>query len=98
MYGDFILFLKKYGVIGLAIAVIIGGKLNLLITALVNDLLTPLFLRPALEAAGVTSVAELTFNGIFYGKVLSSFLDFVIVAFLIFLFSTRIMNEDVNQK
>ena len=42
MLKEFGEFLKAYGVIGLAIAVIIGGKLNDLVGSLVNDLLMPL--------------------------------------------------------
>ena len=36
MRSEFIAFLKQYGVIGLAIAVIVGGKANALVTALVD--------------------------------------------------------------
>jgi large conductance mechanosensitive channel len=36
MIKEFVTFLKQYGVIGLAIAVIIGGKLNLFIKILIN--------------------------------------------------------------
>ena len=39
---DFMDFLNKYGVVGLAIAFIIGGAAGALITALVNDLLMPI--------------------------------------------------------
>ena len=46
-------------VIGLAIAVIIGGKLNDLIGSLVNDLLTPLLFAPALRAANVDDIRKL---------------------------------------
>lgn len=46
MLKAFIEFLKNYGVLGLAIAVIIGGKLNDLVGSLVNDLLMPLVLQP----------------------------------------------------
>ena len=42
MFKEFIGFLKQYGVIGLAIAVIIGGKLNEFVTSVVQDLLMPL--------------------------------------------------------
>ena len=41
MAKEFIEFLKNYGVIGLAIAVIIGGKLNALVDAVVKELLMP---------------------------------------------------------
>jgi len=41
MRSEFIAFLKEYGVIGLAIAVVIGGKANALVTALVDGVLMP---------------------------------------------------------
>src|SRR6266571_1129791 len=41
MLKEFMEFLKQYGVIGLAIAVIIGGKLNALVTATVDGILMP---------------------------------------------------------
>jgi large conductance mechanosensitive channel len=98
MISEFMGFLKHYGVIGLAIAVIIGGKLNLLVSSLVNDLITPLILQPALNAAGVSKLAELSYNGILYGKVISSLLDFMVVAFLVFLFAKKVMKEEVVAK
>src|SRR2546427_12535201 len=42
MRGEFMAFLKQYGVIGLAIAVIIGGKANALVTALGDGGLMPI--------------------------------------------------------
>jgi hypothetical protein len=51
MLKEFVGFLKEYGIIGLAMAVIIGGKLNDLVSSVVNDLVVPLLLRPALQAA-----------------------------------------------
>src|SRR6186997_579613 len=98
MYKDFVAFLKNYGVIGLAIAVIIGGKLNLLVTSLVNDLLTPLILQPALNAAGVSRLSLLSYNGILYGKVLASLLDFLVVALIVFLFAKKVMKEEMVTK
>jgi len=98
MIKEFTAFLKAYGVIGLAIAVIIGGKLNLLITSLVNDLLTPLIFLPALKAAGVEDVTKLSYNGIMYGKVIGSLIDFMVVAFIVFLFAKKVMKEDLVAK
>jgi large conductance mechanosensitive channel len=98
MLQEFFKFLREYGVIGLAIAVIIGGKLNLLVTSLVNDLLTPLIFQPALKAAGVESIYQLSYNGIMYGKVVGSMLDFLIVAFIVFLFSKKVMKEEIVAK
>jgi large-conductance mechanosensitive channel MscL len=42
MNREFIAFLKQYGVIGLAIAVIIGGKANAFVSALVDGILMPI--------------------------------------------------------
>ncbi|MEK6571909.1 MAG: MscL family protein, partial [Bacteroidota bacterium] len=42
MPKEFMAFLKQYGVIGLAIAVIIGGKLNTLVSATVDGILMPI--------------------------------------------------------
>lgn len=98
MVREFFAFLKNYGVVGLAIAVIIGGKLNLLITSLVNDLLTPLIFQPALEAAGVKNIAQLNYNGIMYGRVVGALIDFTIVAIIVFLFAKKVMKEEVVAK
>lgn len=98
MLKEFMAFLKEYGVLALAIAVIIGGKLNLLVTSLVNDLLTPLLFRPALEAAGVKNIAELSYNGILYGKVIAALIDFLVVAFLVFLIAKKVMKEQTVTK
>lgn len=98
MLREFMGFLKQYGVIGLAIAVIIGGKLNLLVTSVVNDLLTPLIFQPALKAAGVENIYQLGWNGIMYGKVVGAFIDFFIVAFIVFIFAKKIMKEETVAK
>lgn len=94
MFKEFIDFLKHYGVIGLAIAVIIGGKLNDLVTSLVSDLLMPLVFRPALEAAHVDDIRKLSFNGIFYGKVIGAGIDFLVVAFVVFVIAKFVLREE----
>jgi len=93
MLKEFIDFLKQYGVIGLAIAVVIGGKLNDLVGSFVNDLLMPLVFRPFLEAAKVNDIKQLSYNGILYGKVLGSMIDFIIVAFVVFMFAKIVLKE-----
>jgi large conductance mechanosensitive channel len=98
MLKEFVAFLKAYGVVGLAIAVIIGGKLNELIGALVNDLLMPLVLKPALDAAHVNNIRELSAGGILYGKVLGAAIDFAVVALLVFLFAKLVLKEEKVEK
>src|SRR5690349_13921201 len=98
MFKEFIGFLKHYGVIGLAIAVIIGGKLNEFVSSVVNDLLMPLVFAPALRAANVDDIRKLSANGILYGKVLGSAVDFLIVAFVVFLIAKYVLREDAVAK
>jgi large conductance mechanosensitive channel len=94
MLRDFVGFLKEYGIIGLAMAVIIGGKLNEFVGSLVNDLVVPLLLRPALEAASVSDIRQLSAGGVLYGKVLGAGIDFLVVAFLVFLFAKMVLKEE----
>jgi large conductance mechanosensitive channel len=98
MHKEFVAFLKQYGVIGLAIAVIIGGKLNELVTSVVQDLLMPLIFMPALKAAHIDDIRKLSYNGILYGKVLGSFIDFIIIAYIVFLFAKLILKETTVTK
>lgn len=95
---EFMNFLKTYGIIGLAIAVVIGGKVNTLVSSVVNDLVTPLLLQPALNAAQVKNIQELQFHGIFYGKVLGAFIDFLIVALVVFMFAKLVLKEETVAK
>lgn len=98
MVKEFITFLKNYGVIGLAIAVIIGGKLNELVTSVVSDLLMPLVFQPALKAANVDDIRKLNYEGIYYGKVIGATIDFLIVAFAVFLIAKYLLREQTVMK
>ncbi len=93
MIKEFIVFLKAYGVVGLAIAVVIGGKLNEFVSTLVNDLLMPVLFQPALRTANVDDIRKLSYNGILYGKVIGSGIDFIIVAVVVFFFAKMVLKE-----
>ena len=45
------------------------------VTSLVNDVITPLFLNPALKAAGVEKIADLSWHGVAYGSFLSAVIN-----------------------
>lgn len=98
MCKDFVNFLKQYGVVGLAIAVIIGGKLNEFIGSLVNDLLMPAVFQPLLKAAAVEDIAKLQVHGIFYGKVIASAINFLVVAVVVYLFAKIVLKEETVSK
>ena len=98
MIGQFTNFLKQYGVIGMAIGVIIGGKLNEFVSSVVNDLLMPLVFQPALRAANVEDIRKLSYGGILYGKVIGATLDFLIVALVVFAFAKFVLREETVAK
>ncbi|MBE9012949.1 large conductance mechanosensitive channel protein MscL [Pseudanabaenaceae cyanobacterium LEGE 13415] len=82
--GDFQKFLMQGNVIDLAVAVIIGGAFGKIVTSFVEDIVTPLILNPALKAAQVDSLQNLSYEGIKYGVFLASILNFLVIAFSIF--------------
>jgi large conductance mechanosensitive channel len=98
MIKEFLAFLKQYGVINLAIAVVIGGKLNEFVTSMVNDLFMPLIFQPALRAANVDDIRKLSAGGILYGKVIGSAIDFAIVAFIVFFIAKHLFKEETVAK
>jgi large conductance mechanosensitive channel len=87
---EFFDFLKTFGVIGLAIAFIIGAAASKLVTALVTDIVNPfvgLFLPAGdLQAmrANVTGTSGAV-SEFRYGDLVSNIIDFAIIAFIVFL-------------
>ncbi|OFQ66506.1 large conductance mechanosensitive channel protein MscL [Streptococcus sp. HMSC078D09] len=77
-------FLLRGNVVDLAVAVIIGAAFGAIVTSLVNDIITPLILNPALKAAGVDKIAELTWNGVAYGSFLSAVINFIVIGTVLF--------------
>jgi large conductance mechanosensitive channel len=78
-------FALRGNVIDLAIAVIIGGAFGTIVSSLVDDVITPLLLTPALKAANEQDLDKLTWGAVKYGKFLSAIIKFVIIAFILFL-------------
>jgi large conductance mechanosensitive channel len=94
MGREFLAFLKTYGIIGLAIAVIIGGKANDLVKAVVDGLLMPIVAM----VTGGTDLASLNTETFKFGDVLSALINFLLVAFLVFLFAKKVLREETVAK
>jgi large conductance mechanosensitive channel len=78
-------FALKGNVIDLAIAVIIGAAFGAIISSLVDDVITPLLLTPALKAAHAEDLDKLTWGAVKYGKFLAAVIKFLLVALVLFL-------------
>jgi large conductance mechanosensitive channel len=86
MLKEFKDFAMRGNVVDLAVAVIIGGAFGKIINSLIEDVITPLLLKPALEAAELENIEQLTImGGVKYGMFLSAVINFVIIAFVLFL-------------
>jgi large conductance mechanosensitive channel len=86
MLQEFKKFAMRGNVIDLAVGVIIGAAFGKIITSLVEDLITPLILKPALDAAHLSHLQDLTvFGSVKYGLFLSAIINFLLVAFVLFL-------------
>lgn len=99
-FKEFKDFIARGNVLQLAIGVVVGGAFGKITTSLVNDIITPLIasligtsgfsdlkwvIKPANEVAGTTEIA------LKYGSFIQTILDFLIIAFCIFLVMKLIM-------
>lgn len=95
MLKEFKEFIARGNVIDLAVGVIIGGAFGMIVTSLVNDILMPVLglilgkinfsglkyvIKPADVANGIPEAA------IMYGNFIQAVVNFLIIAFVIFLF------------
>lgn len=86
MMKEFKEFAMKGNVIDLAIGVIIGAAFGKIVSSLVDHVITPLILKPALEAVNAKDLDKLViFGTVKAGEFLSAVLNFVIIAFILFL-------------
>jgi large conductance mechanosensitive channel len=83
---EFRTFAMKGNVVDLAIGVIIGAAFSKIVNSLIEDVITPLLLKPILERANLTDLDKLTvFGTVKYGVFISACINFIIVAFILFL-------------
>lgn len=88
---EFIFFLKTFGIIGLAIAFIIGQAASKLVTAFVNDIIDPiigLFL-PGGNLSGLSVQVPNLYgdatSDFRYGDLIANIIDFMVIALIVFI-------------
>ena len=85
MIQEFRDFIKRGNVIDLAVAVVIGGAFALVVTSFTEDVLMPI----VAAVIGEPDFSQLTFDlgesTVFYGSFITAVVNFVIIAFAIFL-------------
>ena len=81
---DFKAFAMKGNVMDLAVAVIIGAAFGAIVSSLVDDIITPLLLTPALKAVGAADISQLKWGEVKYGNFLAAVIKFIVIALVIF--------------
>lgn len=99
-------FLRKQGVIGLAVGFILGGAVSQLVTSLVTNVIQPL-LVPLLGAGDFSSLNitlqkasesnNFTPNVLEFGAFVSTFIDFLVIAFVVYM-GVKLLGIDDGDK
>jgi len=87
-------FLNEYKVLGLAVAFIIGVAATTLVQSLVNNVIMPI-ITPFIPG-GAWQQATLTLGPIVigWGAFLGSLINFVVIAFVVFMIAKMVMKEE----
>lgn len=91
---DFKAFVMRGNVVDLAVAVVIGAAFAAIISSLVDHVITPLMLTPALKAANLQDIDKLAWGTVKYGNFLAACIKFCIIAFILFLIIKAIHSFD----
>ena len=96
---DFIKFIRKQGVIGLAVGFILGGAVSKVVTALIEDIVNPI-LSVILGAADGIADATLKIGdvAIKWGDFLSVTIDFLVLAAVVYFLVTGLKLDRLDYK
>ena len=84
--NEFKIFISRGSVIDLAVGVIVGGAFSKIVTSLVNDILTP-FIGILIGGKDLSNLSlKIGDANIAYGAFIQNIIDFLIIAFCIFIF------------
>lgn len=98
-FNEFKEFINRGNVMDLAVAVIIGGAFTGIVTSLTTDIINPLI--TVIAGGGANSISGLVVpgTGIDFGKFIGAVINFLIVAFIVFLLVKAINKmQNVGQR
>ena len=92
--GEFKEFLDEYKVIGLAVALVIGLAATTLVKSVVDNLVMPIITPFIPGGAWQTATFLIGPIVIGWGALLGAIINFVVIAFVVFLIAKYAMKED----
>ena len=91
-WKEFKQFISRGNVVDLAVGVIVGSAFSKIVSSLVNDILMP-FIGTLLGGLNFTSLTITINNAVIsYGNFIQNIVDFLIIAFCVFVF-VRLINR-----
>jgi large conductance mechanosensitive channel len=92
-------FVREQGVVGLAIAFILGGAISDTMKSLVGDIINPLVGLVLGSAEGLRQMSFMVGDAeIMLGNFISSLLDFVIIAFVVYYIFKKLGLDKMDKK
>ncbi len=95
---EFMDFLKEYKVIPLAVAFIIGAAINALVKSLVDNIIMPIVTPFIPGGAWQTATFSLGPIVISWGAFLGELINFIIIAFVVFMIAKIVLKEEKVSK
>jgi large conductance mechanosensitive channel len=96
MHG-FIAFIREQGVVGLAVGFILGGAVSKIVASLVDNLINPLVGLALGKVDLADKAVTLGSASLRYGKFISTLVDFVIIAAVVY-FGVKMLGLDKLDK
>ena len=95
----FLKFIKKQGVVGLAVGFIFGGAISDLVGSLVNDIINPV-MGIAIGAAGNLSEMYIRIGpaNIMWGSFITVLIDFLTIALIVYFGVTKLGLDKLDPK
>lgn len=98
-YEGFLDFIREQGVVGLAVGFVLGSSISKIVSSLVGDIINP-FINIILGATGNFKDNFVSIGGVDlrWGNFLGSIVDFLVIAFVIYLLVKILGVEKLDKK
>jgi len=92
---EFVAFIREQGVMGLAIAIVLGGAVTKVVTSLVQDIIQPLL---GFLFGKTDGLKALHLGPVLYGNFLANFIDFMIISAVVYFIFKKLKLENLDKK
>jgi large conductance mechanosensitive channel len=100
MAKEFMSFIKKFGVIGLAIGSVVGAAVTKLVAAITTNIVSPIINKILANLGGLKAGQTPNFGveGLDIGSLISGFIDFAALMFIVFFAVKFLLSKFVSKE